>query len=255
MTTSDFVILAHRGLWDHHPENSIGAIAAALDQNFGLEIDVRITSDGIPVLIHDQNTHRLTGNRLAVSESTFEKLTSLKFNNSDEKIATLSDALNLAATRNTEIALHLKDIQSRNVAELVLNAIPPEALNNTFVFDVPISLGRRFKELEPRLRIGVSVGDKKYHQYFYDLEDLSDGAVDIVWADEYRNLYNKEFFQKIREIGMTSYVVSPDIASLVGHPLAHAGYEDTWENVLMWGASGVCTDKPRELLSLISENN
>ena len=28
MTTSDFVTLAHRGLGDHHPENSIGAIAA-----------------------------------------------------------------------------------------------------------------------------------------------------------------------------------------------------------------------------------
>jgi hypothetical protein len=108
--------------------------------------------------------------------------------------------------------------------------------------------------LEPQLRVGVSVGDKKYHPYFYDLEDLSDGTVDIIWADEYRNLYSKEFFKKIQSIGMTTYVVSPDIAGLVGHPLAYAGYQNTWREVRTWGADGVCTDKPGELLSLLESS-
>ena len=247
MTIPKFTILAHRGLFDHHPENSMGAVTAALDEGFGLEVDVRVTRDHIPVLIHDQDTQRLSGHKISVAESTFDEIKSLSLENTSETIAALADVLNLPAIGDTEVAIHLKEIQHPNVAEILIDAVPKSVLDNVFVFDIPIKLCLRLKELEPRLRVGVSVGDKKYHPYFYDLDELVDTPVDIVWADEYRSLYAEDFFEEIARIGTTAYVVSPDIAGIVGHPLAEAGYQDTWQKVYSWGAAGICTDRPMEL--------
>jgi glycerophosphoryl diester phosphodiesterase len=53
--------LAHRGDWRVAPENSLGAMEAALRAPLcdGLEFDVRISADGIPVLLHDETLARV----------------------------------------------------------------------------------------------------------------------------------------------------------------------------------------------------
>lgn len=60
-------VLAHRGLWGRFagvpdlPENSRGALQAADDQCMdGVELDVKLTSDGVAVLSHDFNLGRTT---------------------------------------------------------------------------------------------------------------------------------------------------------------------------------------------------
>lgn len=54
------LIVAHRGVWGPAPENSLAAVAAAarFDQ---VEIDVRISADGTPYLMHDPTLARMTG--------------------------------------------------------------------------------------------------------------------------------------------------------------------------------------------------
>jgi glycerophosphoryl diester phosphodiesterase len=50
---------AHRGGTDGgHPENSLAAFADALARGAALETDVRLSSDGIPVLVHDAHFPR-----------------------------------------------------------------------------------------------------------------------------------------------------------------------------------------------------
>jgi len=55
--------LAHRGDWRTAPENSLAAFAAALDVPAcdGLEFDVRLSSDGVPVVYHDATMARVHG--------------------------------------------------------------------------------------------------------------------------------------------------------------------------------------------------
>ena len=55
--------LAHRGDWRAAPENSLAAMAAALalPRCDGLEFDVRGSSDGVPVLLHDATLERVQG--------------------------------------------------------------------------------------------------------------------------------------------------------------------------------------------------
>ncbi|MDU8945253.1 glycerophosphodiester phosphodiesterase family protein [Ovoidimarina sediminis] len=55
------LISVHRGLWGPLPENSRAAIEAG--HSFGIvEIDVQLSKDGIPVLMHDPDLQRMAGN-------------------------------------------------------------------------------------------------------------------------------------------------------------------------------------------------
>ena len=53
--------LAHRGDWRVAPENSLVAMEAALRAPLcdGLEFDVRVSADGVPVLLHDETLARV----------------------------------------------------------------------------------------------------------------------------------------------------------------------------------------------------
>jgi len=55
--------LAHRGDWRTAPENSLAAMEAALriPACDGLEFDVRASSDGVPILLHDPSLLRVQG--------------------------------------------------------------------------------------------------------------------------------------------------------------------------------------------------
>lgn len=55
--------LAHRGDWRNAPENSVAAMQAALaiPGCDGLEFDVRASSDGVPILLHDPSLLRVQG--------------------------------------------------------------------------------------------------------------------------------------------------------------------------------------------------
>lgn len=47
---------AHRGLHDNAgeaPENSMAAFCKAVEAGYGMELDVHVTKDGIPVIFHD----------------------------------------------------------------------------------------------------------------------------------------------------------------------------------------------------------
>lgn len=64
--TSGMVVLAHRGRWgnvDGHqvPENSLSAMYWANEKcSDGVEFDIKLTSDGVPILMHDFNLGRTT---------------------------------------------------------------------------------------------------------------------------------------------------------------------------------------------------
>jgi glycerophosphoryl diester phosphodiesterase len=62
--------LAHRGDWRQAPENTLPALLAALKVPAcdGLEFDVRLSADGVPVLLHDETLARVQGRPEPVGE-------------------------------------------------------------------------------------------------------------------------------------------------------------------------------------------
>ncbi|MEQ1605891.1 MAG: glycerophosphodiester phosphodiesterase family protein [Pyrinomonadaceae bacterium] len=68
-------IIGHRGASAHAPENTLAALQIALDVGAdGVEFDVRLSKDDVPVVIHDANLKRTGGRNEKVSDLTAEEL-------------------------------------------------------------------------------------------------------------------------------------------------------------------------------------
>lgn len=75
-------MIAHRGLSGLEPENSIQAfIAAGNHSHFGVETDVHVTKDGKFVIIHDDNTERVSGEHVVVEETDYDELRKIRLKN------------------------------------------------------------------------------------------------------------------------------------------------------------------------------
>jgi glycerophosphoryl diester phosphodiesterase len=69
---------AHRGEHLKHPENSLPAIQAAIDIGMDyVELDVRTSSDGHLVLMHDPTVDRMTGGKGAIKDMTLAEILKL----------------------------------------------------------------------------------------------------------------------------------------------------------------------------------
>ena len=72
--------VAHRGIHDMNKtrwENTLSAFAAAAERGYAIECDVHISSDGVPIVIHDDDLKRLTGHDGVVWQRTAAELTEL----------------------------------------------------------------------------------------------------------------------------------------------------------------------------------
>jgi len=69
------LIIAHRGASRHAPENTLAAIRIAVESGAdGVEMDLRLASDGVPVVIHDADLLRTGGINKKVREMSSTEL-------------------------------------------------------------------------------------------------------------------------------------------------------------------------------------
>lgn len=70
---------AHRGLWTRtRPENSLSAFLAAAATGVGVELDVRLTADGEPVVFHDRSLQRMCGVLGCIDATTWNDVATLR---------------------------------------------------------------------------------------------------------------------------------------------------------------------------------
>ena len=78
LDTTRRLIIAHRGASAHAPENTIPAFRLAERAGAdAIEFDIRVTSDGVPVVAHDATLLRTTGRRYTVAATPFATLRGL----------------------------------------------------------------------------------------------------------------------------------------------------------------------------------
>ncbi|WP_240418799.1 glycerophosphodiester phosphodiesterase [Paenibacillus periandrae] len=87
--------VAHRGYPVKYPENTLSSFQAAVDLSFThLELDVHLSKDGIPVLMHDYSIERMTDGKGFIRDYTLDELKYFRVKEV-ETIPTLEEALNL----------------------------------------------------------------------------------------------------------------------------------------------------------------
>lgn len=101
-------IFGHRGCAGLEVENSLAALTRAKQLGVGVEIDVRLTLDGIPVLMHDSDLKRMTGVRAKVCELNLKDLRKHRLKD-NSAIPTLEEALTLLKDSPHRTNIELKD--------------------------------------------------------------------------------------------------------------------------------------------------
>ena len=89
---------AHRGVFDNDsdaPENSLEAFARAIKAGCGIEFDIHLSKDGIPVVFHDFRLKRVTGEEGCVEDYTLAQLQTFHLFHSQQTIPTLQQVLDL----------------------------------------------------------------------------------------------------------------------------------------------------------------
>jgi glycerophosphoryl diester phosphodiesterase len=94
--------VAHRGLHDAARgiiENMPGAVQAAIDGNFSIEVDLQLTADGEAMVHHDDALGRLTEGSGALLGMSAAELKAVKFRNTFERMMSLGDLCALVKGR------------------------------------------------------------------------------------------------------------------------------------------------------------
>lgn len=109
-----FEVVGHRGYGEETPENTLAALRRSIAEGVKVaEIDVRLTADGVPVLLHDESLARTTGDRHRISQLPLAMVKRLDAGGyksveyREERIPTLAEALWLSRGR-LKLILHMK---------------------------------------------------------------------------------------------------------------------------------------------------
>lgn len=89
-------VVAHRGASAEAPENTMAAFERALASTPAIELDVHLTKDGVPVVLHDADLARTTNGRGRVGDRTAAEVTRLRAGAGrpgfeEERVPTLAD--------------------------------------------------------------------------------------------------------------------------------------------------------------------
>lgn len=108
---------AHRGLHGECiPENSMAAFRAALENGYGIELDIHLLKDGNLAVIHDSLLNRTTGQPGHIEDLTTEQLKDYRLEGTEETIPEFMDVLTLFNGK-APLIVELKP-ESGNHAEL-----------------------------------------------------------------------------------------------------------------------------------------
>jgi glycerophosphoryl diester phosphodiesterase len=145
------LVTAHRAAHDVHPENSMAAIERAIALGVDIiEIDVRLTKDGVPVLMHDDTVDRMTNGKGKVKELGFAQVEQLRLKGSDGKLTdmrvpTLSEALRAAEGK---ILIDL-DLKTGDVEPTISRVIETGTLDQSLFFNGNYDFLKRFRTIAP----------------------------------------------------------------------------------------------------------
>lgn len=132
-------LIGHRGAKESAPENTLASIREAARQGARwVELDVMLTRDRVPVLIHDDTLDRTTSGRGPVADLDFSDLRALDAGSwfgpgfAGERVPALEEALALILDLGLGLNLEIKpypgqEVPTAEVAIAVLKRLWPEA--------------------------------------------------------------------------------------------------------------------------------
>jgi glycerophosphoryl diester phosphodiesterase len=156
-------LIGHRGVKDLKPENTLDSILTAFDLGLEcVEIDVKVSKDNIPLLIHDDTLDRTTNGSGLVCDFTFAEINQFDAgyhfykSNTEIKVPNLKSVLDLVKKKQKYLNIELKpnkkyeELNVKNVLQEIKQASYDKIYFSSFDLLSCVSL----KESAPHLLCG-----------------------------------------------------------------------------------------------------
>ena len=244
-----FLVIAHRGASYSAPENTMTAFKLAQKKGADMiELDVILTRDKIPVVVHDNHLKKYGHHRKVVTNLTYNEIKDLDVGSwfspiySNQTIPTLQQVLKWAKNRTL---LNI-EIKPDSVTESSLGGVEEKVIGLIHSYDMSeqvllssfdYRVLKRFKNIAPEIRTGLLFNKKESNGM--GVAELTNkynsDTFHCTWLELYRfGLKNLNNF----EIPVFIYTVN-----------------NKWmmKKLINRGVSGIFSDKP-ELLKQVAEN-
>jgi len=233
-------IVGHRGAAGLAPENTLVSFREAVRLGSDwLEFDVRLSADGVPVIIHDSTLKRTTNGRGPVRARTLAELRRLDAGSwfdpryAGERIPTLDEVLKLGPRVRLNIEIKARSAPAAEAAKAVWSRVRQAGLEDRVLiscFDLRVL--RALRDLDPEVRLGfpwqAGLRDPirrattlRCRMMLFDVGGLSEKKV-----------------RRCREVGLEVWVYT------VNEP-------DEMRRVLDLGIDGLITDRPDLLARMV----
>ena len=182
-------IIAHRGAMSEAPENTHAAFREALRHGVdGLELDIQLTADDIPVIFHDPTLIKVGRDRERISDLSYDDLSTYDFGawfsevHRGEPIATLEEVLKRYSSR-TRLMIEIKSYEPERergrtlaAAQQTLRAlrrhVPIEAVHKVFILSFDPEVLEFAHHNDPNWKYVLNVKDTKLDDDTYDPDYL-----------------------------------------------------------------------------------
>ncbi|GLS90961.1 glycerophosphoryl diester phosphodiesterase [Psychromonas marina] len=236
---------AHRGASSLAPENTLAAFMKAAELGCDwIEIDVQLSLDKVPMVIHDRTVDRCSNGSGAVAELALSSLKQLDAGQwfgqafTEERIPTLAETLCLAKKNNLKVNIELKlypqdDVQvlCERISEVITESqcIDTQLLFSSFNAEAL----KRMQNLQPQIRRG-QLWEKIPTDALANLKEIDAYSVHC----DYRFLTERQA-QQLKQSDYQLYCYTPNQPALV---------EQHWG----WGVDMMITDKPQAYRAILA---
>jgi glycerophosphoryl diester phosphodiesterase len=239
------LVVSHRATHHRYPENSLKAIEDAIGLGVDIvEIDVKVSKDGIPFLMHDRTMNRTTTGKGDPEEYTWEELQQFyivdKGRQTNLKIPTLEDALNIADGK-IMVDLDMKTDRIEAVAAVVKKT---ETSDYVMFFDSDFEVLLRLKAISSEFMIMPRT---------YAVSEI-DSAVALFDPPAVHidfSFYTKESVAMIRSSHARAWI---NALGDCDDDIRAGKTKRTLKKLLQNGASIIQTDEPVLLLEFLREH-
>lgn len=238
------VIFGHRGASRYAPENTMAAFDLSIRQGAkAFELDTMLSSDGVPVVIHDHALDRTTNGTGEVNQKTVEEIRDLdagihfSANYKGEKVPLLKEVLERYRD-GILINIELKNYHSPKdeLARIVLELVGSCGMLDQVLFSsfLPRNL-KILRSMQPNSKVALLT---------------SGGVLGILLRSSIFRRHSPEIIHPPFDV-VTSYMIDKEHRDGRSVNVWTVNDLQTAKNLIDWGVDGLITDDPKHILKLL----
>ena len=240
-------VIAHRGFSGIAPENTLASARAAIDVGAdGSEFDIRCSSDGHIILLHDYTVDRTTDGKGKGSELTFATLRKLDAGSwkdkkyAGEQIPTLDEAIAVFKDTGCKPVIEIKE---EGISQRVIDAVRRAGMfDQTIIIAGSGKVVREIRKLAPELPcylVWRKVLEGTPHEQAQEILRVA-AKHNTSMVDLDYGMLSPEVVKELKRGGLTVWCWTVD------SPVAI-------EALMRWGVDGITTNYPNEVIHLLNK--